>query len=739
MDIELTDFGISRLITNTTTISTTLRGTLAYMSPEQCRAEQPVPATDQYSLGIMTYQLLTGELPFHGSEAQLIRQHLEQEPPHIHHIDARLSAATDAVVQRALAKNPEDRYPSVTAFANAFRQSLHADDLTAPIVSNNEKTVPVEIEAIGAVPMASKAVPKINSKAATSSKADEETAIISQSSGSNRILSTKEANIWFGSIITILLGIVSGIILYTLQALPVFFTDLTKNIIAGVTLIGVTVIVGGVSAFTGKILPKDYPDQILNKAQKKSAFVLSIGLLAILFGSSYYIASSPSCSPTISCSPVEATFVSQNHTNATATAKVTSPDSTTNAYDSSMPNLVVNDPLDGSQSTLTWDEVHTHDGPADKGGCHMADQYEVTQYQQNGFTTCNLKNYVFSDFTYQVQMRIDHGDSAGVEFRANGVNDGNFYYLRVNTNGDYALNESKNYVYNNVTLSTGTLASNFFRRGPRQVNVVAFVVKQGNFTLYINYHLITTAIQTVSTFTQGAIGIIAVEHTSPTDAFFSKAKVWTSDTPTNVSATATTVLNNPDPYQPAQATLSLYDPLSQSDSHWSPQTFNNYNGQCAFSDNAYHIDAANTDNFIYCPNDSATSFSNFIVDVRMTIVQGNCGGIVFRADGTNGNNYFFRVCQDGTFDLSLAKNNLIDTQHILLKKQAASSIKPGLNQENLIAVSANGNTIQLFINNQQVGQKVTNNAYSSGQIGFAAYPENTPTSVTYSTARVWVI
>lgn len=123
-DLLLVDFGVARFTNATSTASNSVRGTAAYMAPEQWGGNA-VPATDQYALAVMVYQLLTGVLPFQGRSEQVMFQHLSVAPKPPSTINPRLSSAIDAILLRALAKKPEERFPSISAFATAFQQGLH--------------------------------------------------------------------------------------------------------------------------------------------------------------------------------------------------------------------------------------------------------------------------------------------------------------------------------------------------------------------------------------------------------------------------------------------------------------------------------------------------------------------------------------------------------------------------------------------------------------------------------------
>jgi serine/threonine protein kinase/streptogramin lyase len=122
-DLLLSDFGIAKLTNATASASQSIRGTPTYMAPEQWDGH-PVPATDQYALAVMVYELLVGRPPFVGNPGQVMRQHYLTPPPAPSTLNAQLSPAIDAVLLRALAKEPGERFASVTDFARAFEQAV---------------------------------------------------------------------------------------------------------------------------------------------------------------------------------------------------------------------------------------------------------------------------------------------------------------------------------------------------------------------------------------------------------------------------------------------------------------------------------------------------------------------------------------------------------------------------------------------------------------------------------------
>lgn len=122
-EVLLSDFGLV-VLAQTTGSQTTkeMAGTVPYMAPEQLHG-RPRPASDQYALGIIVYEWLSGERPFQGSFPEIVSQHLIASPPPLYGRVEGVSPAIESVVFTALAKNPEQRFASVREFAIAFEQA----------------------------------------------------------------------------------------------------------------------------------------------------------------------------------------------------------------------------------------------------------------------------------------------------------------------------------------------------------------------------------------------------------------------------------------------------------------------------------------------------------------------------------------------------------------------------------------------------------------------------------------
>src|SRR5947209_3579641 len=110
-EVLLSDFGIALVAQNSLSQSTedTVIGTMAYMAPEQIQGK-PRPASDQYALGVVVYEWLSGVKPFNGSYVEIVTQHLSTPPPPLNEQALAIPHAVQQVVQRALAKDLHQRF-----------------------------------------------------------------------------------------------------------------------------------------------------------------------------------------------------------------------------------------------------------------------------------------------------------------------------------------------------------------------------------------------------------------------------------------------------------------------------------------------------------------------------------------------------------------------------------------------------------------------------------------------------
>jgi serine/threonine-protein kinase len=124
--LKLTDFGIARIDSSTLTQVGEIMGSPGYMSPEQFLGTEIDARGDIYSVGIITYELLTGRRPFTGNNAEVMRQALNERPQNPSEFNPKISVQLDWAVQKALAKKREERFQSAQEFSDAIVQGVTA-------------------------------------------------------------------------------------------------------------------------------------------------------------------------------------------------------------------------------------------------------------------------------------------------------------------------------------------------------------------------------------------------------------------------------------------------------------------------------------------------------------------------------------------------------------------------------------------------------------------------------------
>ncbi len=121
---KITDFGIARIELSHLTKVGEILGTPFYMSPEQFNGQPTDERSDVYSAAVIVYEVLVGKRPFEGRIAHLLKQILENAPPAPSSINPELPAQIDAIMAKALAKRPEDRFQSAHELLDALHQVM---------------------------------------------------------------------------------------------------------------------------------------------------------------------------------------------------------------------------------------------------------------------------------------------------------------------------------------------------------------------------------------------------------------------------------------------------------------------------------------------------------------------------------------------------------------------------------------------------------------------------------------
>ena len=146
--VKVTDFGIAKMLDDEIGLTSTgmVIGTAQYMSPEQIAAKPASARSDQFSLGVIAYEMLTGQKPFQGNSwASVMHQIMSADPPPVTQHRKDLGEEVTTVLHRALAKDPEARYSSCREFADELAHAVTGvtAQRTAPMPLGESLTRPL--------------------------------------------------------------------------------------------------------------------------------------------------------------------------------------------------------------------------------------------------------------------------------------------------------------------------------------------------------------------------------------------------------------------------------------------------------------------------------------------------------------------------------------------------------------------------------------------------------------------
>jgi eukaryotic-like serine/threonine-protein kinase len=547
-DLLLSDFGIARFYSATSNVSATIRGTPAYMAPELWRGH-PVFATDQYALAVMVYQLLTGRTPFQGGLEQIMYMHLNDRPTLPSTINSRIPPAIEAVIMRALSKKPEERFPTVSEFADAFQQAItQMGPFPNPITPLPLSQSSGELRAILAI---------------SEQEAKAGTTRILTLPGGRRVSVPVQAGAYEGQVIrlegqgeatdpahppgalviTLAIDRTKGTgshpsIPESVSAEKTYLTnspDVDTESVDGnqerayFTTIPATPpsISGGISR--GALTPPSsgFPS-IRQDTQQRRGLSLGRTLLLIILalliiggsvGIFFYITetnqiatSHVNATAQTMATAAQAKAIATAQAKATATASVIA--ANPNPYSPRSGTLVLYDPLRDDSSGNDWDK-------GSKICTFIAGAYHVSATNTSHLVYCFAEATNFSNFAYEVQMKISRGDVGGMIFRADSVNNA-YYVFYVAQNGYYSL-----FACGKTCKLLVSKFSPAISQGLNKINLLAVVAMGTTITLYVNHQQL--AVVTDNTYNLGQIGLVASPYANtndPTVVVYSNARVW---------------------------------------------------------------------------------------------------------------------------------------------------------------------------------------------------------------------
>jgi serine/threonine protein kinase len=471
----LADFGVAKFTSATSSMSHTIRGTPSYMAPEQWEGT-PVMATDQYALAIMAYELLTGAPPFQGGVGQMMYQHFHVQPQPPSTRNPRIPQELDLVLLRALAKKPEERFPSIAAFGQAFQQALQSMSTSTLARVPPPKVSPPPSEELRATLAISEEEAQTGTRRTLTLPGGQRvTVAVPPHAQDGQLIRIPAQGDPSGNSPTVPLAITLAVTRTEKLKLPPVPERAEEKTY--------------LSLSRGLEERPVVSNPAVSKPVIRSRWHLSKGRVALLLGLVVLVI-------------IGSFGVFLLVRNAVLP----------NPYPPHTGTLLLDDAL--SDNGLTWPQ-----GSDSHGSCAFTSGAYRVSGSTPGFYFCNNGATNFSNFAYQVQMTIISGNSGGTTFRTDAAA-GKYYFFRIGLDGSYELGRQEGDQYQ--TLKNGT--SSAINTGLNQSNLIAVVANGSSIDLYVNLHHIDSVSD--STYTSGQVGVAAYSTTGTTEVAFSNAMVW---------------------------------------------------------------------------------------------------------------------------------------------------------------------------------------------------------------------
>src|SRR6266487_1217902 len=524
-EILLSDFGIAVVQSSRIQSPNSVAGTMSYMAPEQIQGHA-VPASDQYALAVVVYEWLCGVAPFTGSYAEIAGQHAHTAPLPLRQRVKTIPADVEQVVLTALAKDPQQRFRSVQAFANAFEQASKSEPevLQDGSLMDSQSNIPT---ARGSYDPYNMPPPVVPQSTGYGFPADRQNFDLQEPPPPPSYRTpagpyvpqtprpTDSAGADFAPRITpSVTPLPPTAPQYTPQDYPL------QNASAGQVS----------SAGQGSIAPTITPPVITKKGRPPAyllallvaAIVLIVGGVITVYAAVYqpYIHN------------VQATATVGAQSTGTALAHVNATGTVVGQATATQTALLDIYKQATSGTPILEDTLKT---PDNYGWSHFSISTYTCDYiggtyhsraQTGYFGPCYATSTNFNDFAYQVRVKIIAGSSAGLVYRAPNPNtEYSSYLFLVGVDGSYiAYKITTDKQGSHVgTLLSGSSAA--IHSGLNQTNLVSVVARGNTSYFYVNNQYVNKV--TDSTFASGAIGVVTNSgNNSGTEAAFSNVQVW---------------------------------------------------------------------------------------------------------------------------------------------------------------------------------------------------------------------
>jgi eukaryotic-like serine/threonine-protein kinase len=581
LTLLLADFGVAKFSSATASASQAVRGTPSSMAPEQWEGH-PVPASDQYALAVMAYELLAGRPPFQGGLSQVMFQHFNTPPPAPSTFKPRIPRAIDMVLLRALAKRPEERFPAISAFARAFQDAVQ-QTASSPIAGTPAPWTGPDIRATLAISIAESlsgtnrtltlpggwrvtvAVPagayngqviRLEGQAEPTTaggpagaliltlavQGPEEAKELSNTRVAEKMARTSDPHLQESPIPPPPPGFQP--LPPTVRASDPNFPPTIETAMPlaqepggrasdpdlGGTVASTPAPPPGIKPLPTPISPTPRSPHSIGKVILLAGLALliiasGIGLFAVIHANqvaTFNATATATAQAKSTTTAVAAQATGIAEANAVATQNAANATATVTVYQNLYNQSTSGTPALSDPLSDNSNGNRWSESTDNNGACQFTGgAYHVSTAQTNSFHIC-YASPSFSNFAYQVQMKSIKCDAGGVAFRANTTNNA-FYLFDVGQDGSYQfLVCPPDPASCNSPLSQGSSVA--IKQGLNQTNLLAVIVKGNTITLYVNQQEIDSV--TDNTFSHGGIGLIANDISNPTEVVYNNAKVW---------------------------------------------------------------------------------------------------------------------------------------------------------------------------------------------------------------------
>ncbi|HZU67941.1 MAG TPA: protein kinase [Ktedonobacteraceae bacterium] len=507
----LTDLGIAHIVTDATQLTTTgnVLGTVDYIAPELFKPNRKSDVrSDLYSLGVLLYEMVTGQLPF-TSENQIavVSMHMNMPPPSPRLLAPHVSPQVEWVMLRALEKDPEQRYASAGELADAFYQAVALSSNSSSQEDNNVSTIDADRLVLPPA-MANPSWQNSLPVAGASPARGRPSPLNDATEGYRRSAPARSANSPSQK---------------AMEDLPAFPADEPPQRRRSplVALLALVVLIALLVPLVYALVPRGDSgngNSINNAGQTSTSAANSP-------------TSRPSPTPNLTATALAAaaaTATARANATATAIAAVTA---TARAQATATAGVIVtatsgkpgySDALNNANNPATvaadWDQ---------SSSCvFQSDGYHAIS--GGGLQGCKEAANTYQNVAITVNMRILSGHSGGLFFRVNTNFFGSYsgYLFEIDSTGRYKISRSSNYSLNITTLQDWT-ASSAIKQGNAVTNTLQVIAKGNSLSFYVNGVFLVTL--TDSTYSSaGGVAFLASGSGTPTEVVYSNLKIYPS-------------------------------------------------------------------------------------------------------------------------------------------------------------------------------------------------------------------